>query len=303
MEKDKPEVTEEGQKEAPKKTSDDTGKEADQVEGKLEEDVPEATVEPKPEEENQDVDKVLEGLAELKLGAEASEEVKQLLILLDFNGTLVFRDKKNLFPKIKGHFFATRTRYTIRPFARELVAHLLNDSRCKVAIYTSITKRNMMPVMYEFDKYFTEMVRDGKFDPIQVGDGEISTHSSIVDSSFYVFDQPYNARDPDGEDEWDTKRDLQKIWTVSKVKDAGFDATNTILVDAERRKVRDWTKNSIVVKEFDNILAMESQNGKPDNELKHLLEYLKDTVMTQMQQGKTVSEIIEKTPYTINPAK
>ena len=41
-----------------------------------------------------------------------------------------------------------------------------------------------------------------------------------------------------GEKEWDTIRDLPKVWRSPVIRRAGFDASNTVVFDAEPRKVR-----------------------------------------------------------------
>ena len=68
---------------------------------------------------------------QLRLGADAEDEIKKVLILLDFNGMLVFR-AKNRVGKNKPDYSVRFTHFYVRPFAREIVCHLLNDPRCKV---------------------------------------------------------------------------------------------------------------------------------------------------------------------------
>jgi hypothetical protein len=83
--------------------------------------------------DSEDEDDLSEALhRELNLSADAESEMKKVLILLDFNGTLVFRDKDSSIRNIKADYRVGHTQYFIRPFARELVCHLVNDPRCKV---------------------------------------------------------------------------------------------------------------------------------------------------------------------------
>ena len=68
---------------------------------------------------------------------EASDQVSKVLIVLDFNGRLVRKDslQGGMIPVISWHtpdFVVLWNKYCIRPFARELVCHLLNDPRCEV---------------------------------------------------------------------------------------------------------------------------------------------------------------------------
>jgi len=67
---------------------------------------------------------------------------------------------------------------------------------------------------------------------------------------FEVYDQPYNAYDPEGDNEWDTKRDLQKIWDTEKCKAMNFNETNTVMVDSTFRKVRDFKNNSFILPQY-----------------------------------------------------
>eukprot|EP00854_Cymbomonas_tetramitiformis_P032419 gene32419-41115_t len=200
---------------------------------------------------------------ELSLGAEASTETAQrrVLILLDLNGLLVCRTKERLplrqpdFIVPVGYRKQIPTYYYIRPFARELVSCLLHDPRCEVAIYTSIMAKNMMPVLRAFDNYFKDMTAQGTFEPIECdasASGYIDSYDeSLSDTVIGLFDQPYNAPDPEGPNDWDTKRDLDLIWRVPKIRCQGFDHTNTLVIDAEERKVKDYRENALVVPEYD----------------------------------------------------
>jgi hypothetical protein len=134
--------------------------------------------------DSEDEDAVCEALhRELKLSADAESEMKKVLILLDFNGTLVYRDKDSSIRNLKADYRVGHSQYFIRPFARELVCHLINDPRCKVcnhsttiqysllathssfvkvAIYTSIMAKNMRPVLDAFDDHYERMGSTGR---------------------------------------------------------------------------------------------------------------------------------------------
>ena len=85
----------------------------------------------KSEQSDQDVIEKLHDL-HLNIGSDAESELKKVLVLLDFNGTLVYRSKV---PMKNADYHVNRTNYTIRPFARELICHLLNDPRCEVITF------------------------------------------------------------------------------------------------------------------------------------------------------------------------
>eukprot|EP00854_Cymbomonas_tetramitiformis_P029479 gene29479-36715_t len=215
-------------------------------------------------DEQEDIDTICERLHdELSLGAEASTHAtrRRVLVLLDFNGLLACRTDSRL-PTRRPEFNVPTGKYKqfdkyfyIRPFARELVSCLLNDPRCEVAVYTSITAKNVMPVIRSFDEYYNKMTAEGKFEPISCGastaSGYIDSYSlSLSKNSIGLFDQRYNVPDPEGSNEWDTKRDLSLIWNAPWIKAQGFDRSNTLIIDAEARKVKDCKKNALVVPEY-----------------------------------------------------
>lgn len=213
-----------------------------------------------------------------KLGAEATS--RKTLILLDFNGTLAHREKiENSLIQKRAHYKVRYCKFYIRPGARQLVCRLLNDPRCEVAVYTSIMKKNIWPVISEFDAYFQKMSQEGKWEPVQCGDSVITTHSSMQQGILTLFDQEYNSSDPEGENYWDTIRDLNKIWKAPQIRSMKFDATNTLLIDAEARKVRKHKENSVVIPEYTGRHVVENVN---DRSLLDLAKYL-DCIMIEMQ--------------------
>ena len=65
---------------------------------------------------------------------------------------------------------------------------------------------------------------------------------------YEVFDQEYNQ--PDGGEKkeiWATKRKLEKIFECDKVEERGFTFSNTLMIDSDAVKVRDYPLNSLVV--------------------------------------------------------
>ena len=66
---------------------------------------------------------------------------------------------------------------------------------------------------------------------------------------FALFDQEYNTKDPgEGREKWATKRDLSKVLTHPKA--LGFNFNNTLIVDSDGVKVRDYPLNSVVLKPY-----------------------------------------------------
>lgn len=256
-------------------------------------------------DDDRSVDALADALhAELNLGAEAADlphkAPNKVLVLLDCNGLLLHRSK-TLFSGRRKPDFNVRTGYRgrfdnyvyIRPHARELICCLLNDSRCEVAVYTSIMAKNIMPIVQAFDTHHKEMSRQGHFETISCGASTASTgyideySSTMMDDSLGLFDQEYNSNDPQGENEWDTVRDLNKIFRARKVRAGGFGKHNTLIVDAEARKVKNCKGNAIVLQEYtEHHLLL-----KPEREtsLKTLWEYLDETLLSKMQHEDTAT--------------
>lgn len=65
-----------------------------------------------------------------------------------------------------------------------------------------------------------------------------------------IYDREYNTPDPTGVHNWDTMRDLGKIWTTRGKIGFGFDESNTIMVDDSPRKMRSFSGNAVIVPEY-----------------------------------------------------
>jgi len=61
-----------------------------------------------------------------------------------------------------------------------------------------------------------------------------------------VYDQSFCKKDPEGENKWDTIRDMTRIWTTKS-----HSEKNTILVDNETRKVKECPRNAIIVTQYE----------------------------------------------------
>jgi hypothetical protein len=120
-----------------------------------------------------------------------------LLVLLDMNGTLLYRAKHNLHARIPDQA-PTPPRiddakvqywYYVRPGTQKMVRSLAKLRGVTVAFYTSMQGRNAEPAV----KYIA-----GK----NWNKGEVP---------FLLFDRKYNKADPTGGNSWDTMRDLPKV--------------------------------------------------------------------------------------------
>jgi hypothetical protein len=75
-----------------------------------------------------------------------------------------------------------------------------------------------------------------------------------------------NKPDPNGQDEWDTIRDMKKVWT----KMPAFGPSNTLLLDNEARKFCETPRNGIVVAEY----GAEEARARVTTTLQELQTYL-----------------------------
>jgi hypothetical protein len=143
------------------------------------------------------------------------------------------RFKSNEYCQIKMHH------HYYRPQFDHFLAQLLSHPRVQLGFYTSIMRKNVMPLLFKM------------FDL-----PALNVHRSNI---FEVFDQSYNAplNDPT-KPIYATKRDLIKVLDHYKCKEFGFGLHNTMMIDSDVSKVIDYPKNSIVIKEYE-----ESEVRKP----------------------------------------
>lgn len=69
--------------------------------------------------------------------------------------------------------------------------------------------------------------------------------------------------------EWDTIRDMSKVWAEEKKK--GFSKKNTVLLDNESRKFQDTPRNGIVVPEYGEAEVRSRSAHTLDTLLKYFL--------------------------------
>lgn len=101
---------------------------------------------------------------------------------------------------------------------------------------------------------------------------------------FEVFDQHYNS--PLNEPTlpvWATKRDLSKVLNHHKCKEYGFDLHNTVMIDSDLIKVKDYPKNSIVIKPYE-----ESELRKPTEDQSKILLEVRDYVYAMLEDCNDV---------------
>ena len=149
------------------------------------------------------------------------------------------------FVQIKMHYHYYRP--TFDSFLKEIISH----PRVKLAFYSSIMKKNIMPLLFRV------------FD--------LPTLHEYRSDIFEVFDQEYNVKDgrPSAK-EYATVRSLKKVLDSSICKELGFTKKNTLMIDSEAVKILDDKENSIVIKPYESQDVIDNT----ENQQAILHEYL-----------------------------
>ncbi|CAJ0749320.1 1767_t:CDS:2 [Entrophospora sp. SA101] len=184
------------------------------------------------------------------------------LLVLDLNGTLVYR-KKSQRSKI--------TRVVLRPYISEFIKYVLFSGNFLVMTWSSARPENV------------DLMVEEAF-------GDFRKHLLAVwgRDTFGMTEQEYLSKT-------ETIKDLRKVWDKLNNNNHGnskgyfkFDQTNTIIIDDSSIKTKLQPFNAIVVKNFDNKLS----NLGNDMELRNIIKYL-ETLKCQ----SNISSYIKSTPY------
>jgi len=153
------------------------------------------------------------------MSTDNSSVKEKRLLLLDLNGTMIYRTEYPL-RNAKPSLFV-RSKYTyVRIGSPKFVQKM--SQYFTVGVYSSVMSHNI----------------------------EASLNAILPNWKRFisvVYDRNYNKKDPDPVKEWDTVRDMTKIWKPS----SQFNSKNTILVDNESRKVQDCPENAIIVSQYE----------------------------------------------------
>lgn len=163
-----------------------------------------------------------------------SGKSRPLLILLDLNGTLLFRSEKTISDALeRPHLKVKKRYYYYRPFAKEFVHWLAVQANAVVAFYTSMTSWYAVPAR--------EWLVDG------------------LDSQFVpdLYEQSWNQRDETTRFRF--KRDLPRLWVEVNRRlraacpdtEVEFNASNTMTIDDSAWKMRAYPDNVIVIPEYE----------------------------------------------------
>jgi len=194
-------------------------------------------------------------------------ERKKVLLLLDLNGTIAYRSEAAV-AGVPPLLYLRHKNFYPRMGIDSFVKEVGREGDFLVAIYTSVMRHNVMP-------FVQALFPDER-------------------GIFKIFDRNFNKEDPNAVNEWDTIRDLSKIWASVR----GFDATNTILIDNETRKFCETPRNGIVVPEY----GAAEVKAKKSNTLQTLQRYL-ISMKTDPRFGTAsfdVREYMEEFPFDPN---
>ena len=149
----------------------------------------------------------------------------QILVLVDLNGTIFFRtDKKDVTTR-SNDFKIKRHEYFMRPGFEQFIQRIIEHPRSTLYFYSSIMQNNLNPIIFA--------ILDDTFGKRTFGDKVIGTFDQAFCSKMEK-DQQYSKLK---QDDWDTYRDLEKVFADKFCKDNNFNIVNTVLIDSDERKV------------------------------------------------------------------
>lgn len=151
----------------------------------------------------------------------------RVLLLIDMNGTLLYRSKTPLNgPYV--HVF-NNTYYYHRPHVRKFLQWLQTyRSWIDIAFYTSMTHKNA-----------------------EMGANHLLKNMKPI----YIYDQAMNKSDPEGPNHWSMMRDLPRIWSTENSPGYGHSERTTIMIDDSLMKMREYPDNAIIIPEFSESMV------------------------------------------------
>jgi hypothetical protein len=178
--------------------------------------------------------------------ARTAAEDKSLL-LLDMNGTICYRSEMAIrrakHQRAKHDLYVRRKYYYARRGIRDFVTTLARSGSFTVCVYTSMMAHNAHAGV------------------------EAILPCAGIDQ---VFDRGMNEPDPFAANDWDTVRDMDKIWEAMP----GYGPERTLLLDNEARKFQDAPRNGIVVPEYGAAEVRRVSHGRRAETLPQIKDYL-----------------------------
>eukprot|EP00884_Botryococcus_braunii_P009305 jgi/Botrbrau1/18376/Bobra.0747s0002.1 len=158
-------------------------------------------------------------------------------------GTICYRSEEPVRGNRKADLYVRRKYFYKRLGIDALVKTLQSTGRFEICVYTSMMRHNV----------------EAGLNAILPG---------LRPSLARVFDRKYNKPDPNAVYEWDTIRDMEKIWRELP----GFGPKKTILLDNEERKFKENPENGIVVPEFGPQEVIQRKQDTLDVLTRYLVE-------------------------------
>jgi len=154
-------------------------------------------------------------------------EKKRILILVDLNGTLMYKSEKDLGAARPFDLKWKMNHFYLRPGYNLLLQKILSHPRSVVAICSSMVQKNIVPLR-----------------GLLIRDPEVKK----VEGKFLkkIFDRAYTAKDSTEEDKFATVKDLGKVWSDKELK-GKFGPQNTLLIESDEKKARNFKANAFMV--------------------------------------------------------
>ena len=184
-----------------------------------------------------------------------------ILLLIDVGGSLLYRSGERLplekresdcFCQIMKHY------HYYRPQVQHLIASLITHPRVSLAFNTSISRTKALTLVHK--------ILDMK---------ELQPDRAL---KFEIFDQSYQVPD-DGPKGYETKRSLERVFDHPMCQAKGFGLHNTLMIDSDSRKVRDYKTNSLVIKAYtlEQVMA-------PSDDQTEILTQVRDYVLKMLDE-------------------
>ena len=193
------------------------------------------------------------------------QAIQPLLLLLDMNGTLIYRSetkvallKSPIKKKVGGKYY-----YYFRPHAANLVKYLMGRAGVQLAFYTSMSLKYAVPAAQH-----------------------------LGGRDLFLYDHGYNKRDVNSEDAWATVRDLPKLWNAAGTPAFGHNERSTIMIDDSLRKNIDFPENALLLPEYTAEGVALQHDERTIFHTQTLLERVIDKWQSVEEQEKDIRSIL-----------
>ena len=107
-----------------------------------------------------------------------------------------------------------------------------------------------------------------------------------------MYERKFNKDDPSGANDYDTMRDLPKVWASTRPAAArGFTERNTVTLDDSERKMREFPDNVLVLPEYDEASVLKGED--------EALDYAKAYLDMLLDEEGDVRETLGERPFRV----